>query len=88
MSWEGVGDDMYVGRIKVTVSNESGSLAEITHAIAADRANISNIKIVGRSLDFFELTLDLEVRGVQQLSNLITSLRALHCVHSVERYKS
>lgn len=88
VSWEGVGDDMYVGRIKVTVSNEPGSLAEITHAIAADRANISNIKIVGRSLDFFELTIDLEVRGVQQLSNLITSMRALHCVHSVERYKS
>lgn len=88
VSWEGVGDDMYVGRLKVTVSNEPGSLAEITHAIAVDRANISNIKIIGRSLDFFELTLDLEVKGVQQLSNLITSLRALHCVHSVERYRS
>lgn len=88
VSWEGIGEDRYVGRIKITVSNESGSLAMVTNAIAADKANISNIKIVGRSLDFFELLVDIEVKGVNQLSNLIIALRALNCVHSVERYKS
>lgn len=88
VSWEGIGEDRYVGRIKITVSNESGSLAMVTNAIAADKANISNIKIVGRSLDFFELLVDIEVKGVNQLSNLIIALRALDCVHSVDRYKS
>lgn len=88
VSWEGTGDESYVGRVKITLSNEAGSLAATAQAIATEGANISNIKIVGRSLDFFELFLDLEVRGVNQLGNLITSLRSLDCVHSVDRYKA
>lgn len=85
--WDGSGEEIYVGRIKITVSNELGSLAKITQAIALDRANIINIKVIGRSLDFFELLIDVEVKGVNQLTNLITSLRSLNCVHSVNRHK-
>lgn len=88
VSWEGVSDDSYIGRVKVTLSNESGSLASITQKIATEDANISNLKVVGRSLDFFELIIDIEVKGLQQLANIITSLRSLACVHSVERYKA
>ncbi|MCE2991851.1 MAG: DUF5913 domain-containing protein, partial [Candidatus Jidaibacter sp.] len=88
VTWEGIGDEQQVGRIKVTVSNEFGSLAEVTRAIAQDLTNITNIKVIGRSLDFFELLLDVEVKGVNQLTNLIISLRALDCVHSAERYKA
>jgi GTP pyrophosphokinase len=88
VTWEGSGEDMYVGRIKITLSNEAGSLAEATRSIALEQANVTNIKVIGRSLDFFELLLDIEVKGVNQLTNLIISLRALDCVHSVERYKA
>ncbi len=88
VSWEGTGEEKYIGRIKVTLSNEAGSLAKITNAIAHDQANISNLKVSGRSLDFFELQLDVEVKGLQQLNNLITGIRSLDCVHSVERYKA
>lgn len=88
VSWEGDGSEQYVGRVKVTVSNELGSLANVTQQIASDGANITNIKVTGRSLDFFELLLDIEVKGVHQLTDLITSLRSLNCVHSVDRYKA
>jgi guanosine-3',5'-bis(diphosphate) 3'-pyrophosphohydrolase len=88
VTWEGAGEDRYVGRVKVTISNETGSLAAITNQIAEGGANISNIKVVGRSLDFFELVLDVEVKGLNQLTNLIAGLRALECVHSVERFKA
>lgn len=88
VSWEGTGAETYVGRVKVTLSNETGSLANITQAIAHEKANIMNIKVIGRSIDFFEMFLDLEVKGVQQLNNLITAIRSLDCVHSIERYKA
>lgn len=88
VTWEGTGEEKYIGRLKITLSNETGSLAKITNAIAVDQANISNLKVIGRSLDFFELQVDVEVKGVQQLNNLITSVRSLDCVHSVERYKA
>jgi guanosine-3',5'-bis(diphosphate) 3'-pyrophosphohydrolase len=85
VAWEDTENDLYIGRIKITTSNEPGSLASITAAIAD--ANISNIKIVGRSLDFFELILDVDVKGIDQLNNVITALRSLSCIHSVERAK-
>lgn len=88
VSWEGTGEEAYTARVRITISNESGSLAAVTQAFAAEGANISNIKIVGRSLDFFEIFFDVEVKGVNQLSNLITSLRSLDCVHTVDRYKA
>ena len=88
VSWEGAGAGIYIARMKITISNEPGSLASITQAIASEKANITNIKIVGRSLDFFELIIDVEVKGVQQLSTLMISLRSVDSVHSVERYKS
>jgi guanosine-3',5'-bis(diphosphate) 3'-pyrophosphohydrolase len=88
VSWEGSGDEHYVGRIRITILNEPGSLAGITQNIASNGANVSNLKVIGRSLDFFELIFDIEVKGLNHLSNLITSLRSLDCVHSVERYKA
>jgi guanosine-3',5'-bis(diphosphate) 3'-pyrophosphohydrolase len=88
VTWEGSGDEQYIGRIKITISNEAGSLANVTQKISSEHANITNIKVVGRSLDFFEIIFDIEVKGVHQLNNLIMSLRSLDCVHNVERYKT
>jgi GTP diphosphokinase / guanosine-3',5'-bis(diphosphate) 3'-diphosphatase len=87
VSWDGTGEERYVGRLKITISNETGSLATMTKAISMQNSNISNFKIIGRSLDFFEIIVDLEVKGVQQLTNLMMSLRSLYCIHSAERYK-
>lgn len=88
VSWEGPTEQVYTGRLKVTLSNEVGSLADITNKIASLKSNITNLKVVGRSLDFFELVVDVEVKGLQQLGNLMVALRSLNKVHSVERYKS
>ena len=85
VSWEGTGNELYISRVKLTITNESGSLAAIAECTARMNTNIANIKVVGRSINFFELILDLQVKGLQQLNNLILSLRALNCVHSVSR---
>lgn len=85
VSWGGKRDEKYVGRLKITLSNETGSLASITSCIATKEANISNLKIIGRSLDFFELLIDVDVQSCQELNDLITAIRAIECVHSVER---
>lgn len=79
---------IHIGRLKVIMSHEAGSLASISNAIAKDLGNISNLKIVNRSSDFFEMLVDVEVRGARHLTNIISSLRAVPCVHSVERYKN
>ncbi|MEM7617361.1 MAG: bifunctional (p)ppGpp synthetase/guanosine-3',5'-bis(diphosphate) 3'-pyrophosphohydrolase [Pseudomonadota bacterium] len=87
VSWDKNHNETYIGRIKVILSHESGSLAELAISIAKDLGNINNLKIVSRSSDFFEILVDLEVRGARHLSNIITSLRALPCIHMAETYK-
>lgn len=88
VSWEkDVTEQSYIGRLKVVLTHESGSLAELTATIAKDLGNIHNLKIVNRSPDFFELLVDVDVKGARHLTNIITNLRAKSCIHSVERYK-
>jgi GTP pyrophosphokinase len=87
VSWDGEANQSYLGRIKVTLVNESGSLATLTSCIATCKVNISNLKVTNRSIDFFELLIDLDVRGTSQLNNVITSIRSLDIIHKVVRAK-
>ncbi|AZL15364.1 RelA/SpoT family protein [Rickettsiales endosymbiont of Stachyamoeba lipophora] len=90
VSWEKEAglNEGYVARVKAILLNEPGALAILTNTIAKDMANITNLRITNRSTDFFELMLDLSVKGTTHLNNIITSLRAKHVIHSIERMKS
>ncbi len=79
-----VGDFM-LGRVNLVVLNEPGSLGALSTVIAQNEGNISNLKIVNRSNDFFEMDLDIEVTGVKHLTNIIAALRASPAINSVER---
>lgn len=88
VSWDrDSGDQGYIGRIKVVLSHEAGSLAELANTIAKDLGNIHNINIVHRNPDFFEIIVDVDVRGARHLTNIIANLRSKQCIHSVERYR-
>lgn len=77
----------FSGRLKVVLAHESGSLGKLANIIAHDKGNISNLKIINRSADFFELLVDVDVKGAGHLNNIIASLRACESVHSAERHK-
>ena len=44
--------------------------------IARHEGNISNLKIVNRSMDFFDMVIDVEVADVKHLADIIAALRA------------
>ncbi len=77
--------DVHIGRVALVVANEPGSLGALCTAIARNLGNITNLKILTRSQDFFEMNLDIEVRGVKHLTNIIAALRAMPAINSVER---
>ncbi|MEQ8227568.1 MAG: bifunctional (p)ppGpp synthetase/guanosine-3',5'-bis(diphosphate) 3'-pyrophosphohydrolase [Rhodospirillales bacterium] len=79
--------DMHVGRVHVTVANAPGSLGDLSTMIAKNDGNISNLKIINRSPDFFDMLIDVEVRDVKHLTDIIAALRASPAVNSVERAK-
>jgi GTP pyrophosphokinase len=75
----------HVGRIDVTIGNEPGSLGSLTTIIGKNGGNITNLKITNRSLDFFEILVDIEVQDLRHLTNIIAALRATPAINSVER---
>jgi len=75
----------HVGRISVTLDNEPGSLGSLTTVIGKGGGNITNLKITNRSLDFFEILVDIEVQNLRHLTNIIAALRATPVINSVER---
>jgi guanosine-3',5'-bis(diphosphate) 3'-pyrophosphohydrolase len=75
----------HTSRLKIEVSNDPGSLATITNVIAKDMGNITNIKVVNRAVDYFDLLLDVEVRDTSHLSSIIANLRTKDAVQAVSR---
>lgn len=78
-------DSAYVGRVFVILINEPGSLSNLTSVIAKSGGNITNLRIVSRSAQFFDLFVDMEVRNAKHLTEIIAALRATAAVHSVDR---
>ena len=86
LSWDvDEGLDQRIGRLHVVVANEPGSLGSLSTIIGKNHGNISNLKITNRSIDFFEMLIDVEVSSVKHLSNIIAALRAMPVITSVER---
>ena len=77
--------DVHVARVYLTVLNEPGSLGNLSTVIAKNEGNISNLKITERSREFFDMVIDIEVRDVKHLTNIIAALRATPVINSVER---
>jgi GTP pyrophosphokinase len=75
----------HTGRISVIADNDSRAIANVTNAIAKQDGDVANLRIVNRQADFFEMVVDVEVRDLRQLINVIASLRAAPGVHQVER---
>ena len=89
ISWEtsSGGRQNSTTRISVTIKNQPGSLGKITTIIAKNNGNISNINFTTRKTDFFEIIIDIEVRDVSHLNNIIAALRLVSEVSSLIRVK-
>ncbi len=87
VSWDAGQADaaLHVGRVTVTVMNVPGSLGDLSTIIAKNDGNISNLKITNRSTDFFDMTIDIEVKDLKHLTDIIAALRAMPSINSVER---
>jgi guanosine-3',5'-bis(diphosphate) 3'-pyrophosphohydrolase len=55
--------------------------------IGVNGGNIMNLKVTNRSLDFWDILIDIYVNDTQHLNNIIAALRATPIITSVERAK-
>ena len=76
-----------VGRLSVVLINQPNSFGALTTVIGKNGGNINNLKITNRTPEFFDVLVDVEVRDVRHLTNIIAALRASGSINSVERTK-
>lgn len=87
VSW-GEGEDSpesHVGRLSIVLANEPGALGTLSTVIGGNGGNITNLKITSRSLDFWDMTIDVYVNDTNHLNNIIAALRATPEIASVDR---
>ncbi len=86
VAWEeDANSERRAGRVEIVVTNEPGSLGELSMVIAKNNGNINNLKITNRSQEFFDMSVDIEVHDIKHLRNIIAALRASPVINSVER---
>ena len=89
VSW-GDGTDSpeaHIGRLNVTISNVPGALGTLSTVIGKNGGNITNLKITNRSLDFWDMLLDVYVSDTAHLKDIMAALRATPQIASVDRTK-
>ncbi|HAK99172.1 MAG TPA: bifunctional (p)ppGpp synthetase/guanosine-3',5'-bis(diphosphate) 3'-pyrophosphohydrolase [Rhodobiaceae bacterium] len=78
-------DRMYDTRLSLTVANKIGALAIISRTIGEFGANISNLSMNQRDEDFCLLEMDLEVRDLNHVKEIISALRGSRLVNRVKK---
>jgi GTP pyrophosphokinase len=76
-----------VARVLVRVKNSPGALGAVMTVIGNNGGNIFNMKVTNRNPLFFEFTVDIEVRDVSHLQNILGALRVNTVVESVDRVR-
>ncbi|MDP9195709.1 MAG: bifunctional (p)ppGpp synthetase/guanosine-3',5'-bis(diphosphate) 3'-pyrophosphohydrolase [Pseudomonadota bacterium] len=77
----------HVGRLDVVLANEPGSLGTLSVVVGKNGGNITNLKITSRSTDFYDILVDVDVKDVRHLANIVAALRATPVINSVERVR-
>jgi GTP pyrophosphokinase len=78
-------NEKHVARLKLMLSNEPGALADVANIVAKAEANIMNLNITYRTMSYYEILLDLEVKNVDQLNALILALKSSKLISYVAR---
>tara|TARA_B100000686_G_C16797162_1_gene983263 strand:+ start:2731 stop:4908 length:2178 start_codon:yes stop_codon:yes gene_type:complete len=79
--------EAHTARLKIIVSNEPGALGSVSTIIGQAGGNITNLKIVNRETDFYEMHLDVFVKDTTHLGEVMSALRAASEINSVQRAK-
>lgn len=89
VSWDPKANEsgMHPSSITIRGINEPGALGKIATLVGKNQGNMTNLKMLERSLRFFAMNIDLEVKNAKHLTNIIAVLRALAVVESVERVR-
>ncbi|WP_306253405.1 bifunctional (p)ppGpp synthetase/guanosine-3',5'-bis(diphosphate) 3'-pyrophosphohydrolase [Parvularcula sp. IMCC14364] len=89
MRWRDNLEGGFVAPISINVNNRIGALAHVSSIMAHYEVDIVDIKLVNREVEFNEIQMDILIRDVRHLGNVLTGLRASeHVIGADRRYES
>ncbi len=81
------GGGVHTARLEVSMENTPKALAQVANTLGSFKSNIRNLVFNRRADDFLEIKIDIEVKDVTHLTNVIAQLRLLDGINDVERIK-
>ncbi len=82
---EGTHPAIYGVTLDLTISNDAGVLGRVCSLIGEHKANISDLRFVDRKPDFYRLIVEVELRGIAHLHQVLTALDAESAVAKTTR---
>jgi len=73
--------------LDLTIANDSGVLGRICTLIGEQKANISNLQFMDRKPDYYRLIVDVDLRDVEHLHNVMLMLEADSDVAEIRRHR-
>jgi guanosine-3',5'-bis(diphosphate) 3'-pyrophosphohydrolase len=85
LGWNDSHDAKAISRLQVMTMNQPGSLGSLSTVIGKQGGNIIDVRFGARTIDLYEIFLDIEVDDLEHLHRIAASLRATRVVTAVER---
>ncbi|MCL4118659.1 UNVERIFIED_CONTAM: hypothetical protein GTU68_052179 [Idotea baltica] len=84
---DGKGAANNIASVEITMANDAGVLGRICTLIGEQNANISDLSFVDKKPDFYRVDIDIQVRDVEHLMNVITAVEADSDIAQVRQTK-
>ena len=84
---ENSGTEGYSSSLLVTLLNKAGVLGKICSLIGEQKANITDIKFVKERADYYIIYIELDVRNIEHLMNILAAITADEDVAEASRFR-
>lgn len=85
LSWSENFTEQFVASIGLTVNNKTGALGDIATTLAHYGADIVDLQLKHREVDFYDLWIDIAVKDARHLTKVLTGVRASDYVVAADR---
>jgi len=75
----------FPAQLNVTVINEPGALAQVAGVIGENDGNIDSMSLAGKTADYRDMVINLEVWDLKHLNSIISQLKTKSVISAVER---
>ena len=75
----------FPAQLNITVINEPGALAQVATVIGESDGNIDSMSIAGKTADYREMVINLEVWDLKHLNSIISQLKTKPVISAVQR---